>query len=130
MTEYLSELEITHCATCGVKFAAPRAFFAGRREKGDRFYCPNGHGLSFTQTKAQELDEMRRERDLLKQRLAQKDDDIAKVRAVAAGLKKQVTILETRTAAGVCPCCNRSFTNLRRHMATKHKDFGAHAQRH
>jgi hypothetical protein len=25
----------------------------------------------------------------------------------------------------VCPCCNRSFQNLRRHMATKHPEFNA-----
>jgi DNA-binding XRE family transcriptional regulator len=24
----------------------------------------------------------------------------------------------------VCPCCNRSFENLRQHMATQHADFG------
>ena len=27
--------------------------------------------------------------------------------------------------AGTCPCCNRTFTNLARHMASKHKDVGA-----
>ena len=25
--------------------------------------------------------------------------------------------------AGVCPCCNRSFSNLRRHIQAKHKEF-------
>ena len=28
-----------------------------------------------------------------------------------------------RTGNGVCPCCKRSFTNLRRHMNTKHPNF-------
>lgn len=27
-----------------------------------------------------------------------------------------------RVGKGVCPCCKRSFTNLRRHMTTKHPD--------
>lgn len=30
--------------------------------------------------------------------------------------------LRRRTAAGVCPCCNRSFVQLARHMKTKHPD--------
>jgi hypothetical protein len=28
-----------------------------------------------------------------------------------------------RIGNGVCPCCNRSFTNLRRHMTTKHPEY-------
>ena len=27
-------------------------------------------------------------------------------------------------ANGVCPCCNRSFENLRNHMHTQHPDYG------
>lgn len=26
-------------------------------------------------------------------------------------------------ACGVCPCCNRSFTNVRRHMTSQHPDY-------
>lgn len=26
---------------------------------------------------------------------------------------------------GVCPCCNRTFSDLQRHMASKHKGFAA-----
>lgn len=31
---------------------------------------------------------------------------------------------KNRVAKGVCPCCNRSFTNLAKHMAGQHPDFG------
>lgn len=37
----------------------------------------------------------------------------------------QVTRLKNRAAAGVCPCCNRTFHQLVRHMAAKHPDFAA-----
>lgn len=37
--------------------------------------------------------------------------------------KGQNTRLKKRIAAGVCPCCNRSFANLREHMAGQHPDF-------
>lgn len=29
----------------------------------------------------------------------------------------------TRVKNGVCPCCNRSFQNLKRHMNTKHPNW-------
>jgi hypothetical protein len=31
--------------------------------------------------------------------------------------------LKARIKNGVCPCCTRSFTNLREHMKTKHPDY-------
>lgn len=40
--------------------------------------------------------------------------------------KGVVTRTRNRIANGVCPCCDRSFTNLQRHMASKHPDY-AHA---
>lgn len=33
--------------------------------------------------------------------------------------------LKKRVKNGVCPCCTRSFTNLRRHISTKHPDYAA-----
>ena len=37
--------------------------------------------------------------------------------------KGQISKLKKRASAGVCPCCNRSFQNLRRHMGNKHPEF-------
>lgn len=51
-----------------------------------------------------------------------RDEKEAAERRVSAA-KGQVTKLKNRTAAGVCPCCTRSFENLKRHMATKHPAF-------
>jgi hypothetical protein len=74
------------------------------------------------------------EAERLKQQLAQKDDEIRQERErararlerserSAAAYRGQVTRLRTRAKAGLCPCCNRSFQDLHRHMATKHPDF-------
>ena len=41
---------------------------------------------------------------------------LAAQRGVTTKLRKQI-------AAGVCPCCHRSFQNLRRHMDGQHPDF-------
>lgn len=35
--------------------------------------------------------------------------------------------LSNRVKNGVCPCCTRSFHNLREHMKTQHPDFKAPA---
>ena len=34
-----------------------------------------------------------------------------------------VTRIKNRVGNGVCPCCTRSFANLRSHMATKHPTY-------
>jgi hypothetical protein len=38
--------------------------------------------------------------------------------------------LKQRVAAGVCPCCNRTFTNLAEHMAGQHAEFQLEAGLH
>jgi DNA repair exonuclease SbcCD ATPase subunit len=37
--------------------------------------------------------------------------------------KAQTTKARKRAAAALCPCCNRSFVQLRRHMETKHPGY-------
>ncbi len=34
-----------------------------------------------------------------------------------------MTKVKKRAANGVCPCCNRTFSDLARHMKAKHPDF-------
>ena len=34
-----------------------------------------------------------------------------------------VTRTKNRISKGVCPCCTRSFQNLKRHMASKHPEY-------
>lgn len=115
------------CGECGIEFKVPDHFKRERLETGKGWYCPNGHSRVFKET---ESDKYRREAERLKQQLAMKDDAIryqkeareaAERRASAA--RGQVTRLKNRAAAGVCPCCNRHFTNLERHMQGKHPDF-------
>jgi hypothetical protein len=105
---------ITHCAKCDVCFAITKRQETRRREDGATFYCPNGHTLSFKGTHEQ----VRRERDQLRQRVAMLIEE--KGQAEAKVLK-----LQRRSAAGLCQCCNRTFANLQRHMKTKHPNVVA-----
>jgi hypothetical protein len=97
------------------------------------FYCAYGHGQMFAVGET-EADKLRRERDRLQQRLAQKDDEIAfqrknreEVERRLSATKGVVTRLRNRVGAGVCPCCTRTFGNLARHMQSEHPSFRAEA---
>ena len=123
----MAEFERQDCITCFVQFMVPTGFTARRRQDKAAFYCPNGHSMSYTQSEA---DILRRERDRLKQREAQLNDEIRQQRELreaadrrASAARGQVTKLKKRAAAGVCPCCNRTFTSLARHMAMKHPEY-------
>lgn len=102
------------------------------------FYCLWGHSQHFTRGPS-ENDKLRLERDRLKQEAArleeraqayQRAEEAAQEHAAyqarrAAAARGQVTRLKNRAAAGLCPCCNRSFSNLQRHMAGQHPGFQA-----
>jgi hypothetical protein len=121
------------CLVCGVQYCLD-AEFDRYRERGAKdddgsplgWYCPNGHSLVYRESEADRL-RLRRERDRLRQRLAQRDDEIKSLEAQRGAALGQVTKLRNRVGNGVCPCCSRSFTNLRRHMDTQHPDWKAEA---
>lgn len=106
------------------------------RTSHQSFYCLHGHSNVYREGES-ELDKIRRERDRLKQQAAQKDDELRWARQSeqrqreeaqhqrnrANGYKGHATRITKRAKAGICPCCNRHFTALERHMATKHPEF-------
>jgi hypothetical protein len=125
------------CGKCGILFYVPTHWkenrIKGKTEEERTFYCPNGHGRVFQAGQSTE-DKLRREAELLRQRLAEKDDtikhfaDVAeKERRRAAAQFGENTKLRKRVGNGTCPCCNRTFRQLAAHMADKHPDFKAEA---
>lgn len=117
------------CGGCGVTYSMPLALYNNHRELGSRskgWTCPNGCSRAFRES---ETDELRRERDRLKQREAMLEDSLREwqreaesAKASARAYKGAATRLKNRAKAGVCPCCNRTFQNLRRHMASQHPE--------
>lgn len=119
--------EKTDCCGCGMEFYVPKRWLDDKRSTGKSFSCPNGCSLSYGDTTE---DKLRRERDRLKQQVAERDDRIRHEQELNETLKRsraaaqgQVTKLKKRAKAGVCPCCNRTFQNLASHMNNKHPDF-------
>ena len=118
------------CCKCKCKFAIPDALYeAAQASSAINFYCPYGHIQHFAEGES-EQQKLRRERDRLKQRLAQKDDEIDRQRDLrehaersASAYKGHITKLKNRAKAGMCPCCRRTFQNLAEHMKHQHPDF-------
>lgn len=117
------------CITCGIRYTVPQSMWNKQRKSGGFHRCPNGHSQGWSSDESED-ERTRRERDQLKQRLAQKDDEIKRQREQReaaerreSAQKGQVTRLKNRAKAGVCPCCNRTFQNLARHMGTKHPTY-------
>jgi len=112
------------CFSCGVMFAFPDHL----REKlmanhSLSFYCPNGHQQHYTGKT--EADKQRERAERVERRLANRDEDLRSAIASNRAMRGQVTKLKKRVANGVCPCCNRSFANLERHMSGQHPEFFA-----
>lgn len=124
-----AELVTEVCCTCGCVFAWPKVMrdHAIRKGPSISFYCPNGHAQHFTHGRealAKKLEkELRAELQAERQRRTLLQEQLeARARSLAA-TRGQITKIKRRAANGVCPCCNRTFANLARHMASKHPDF-------
>lgn len=113
------------CGSCGVTFALTDKYDRARRDDHKTFYCPNGCGRAYlSKNKAEKLqDELSAERARLDQ--ARADAEFQKKRA--AGIQGELTKTKKRVAGGACPCCNRTFVNLGRHMAGQHPSYAGGA---
>jgi len=111
----------------------PRDLYNVAKARGEdfTFYCPNGHPRAFIKgpTKEQRLQE---ELSQARQRLAMWMDEAKAEReranreaASKAAYKGVATRTRNRIKNGVCPCCNRTFSNLAAHMANLHPKFGS-----
>lgn len=123
--------ETLTCYKCGIQFGAPVHWVSTRRADQEPFWCPNGHSQAFT---GSELDRVKRELEREKQQRAEAEGsrdrawrqrDLAQRQARSERTRRRN--LQKRIAAGVCPCCHRTFQQLARHMEKKHPDFAKHA---
>lgn len=115
------------CWKCRCDIWLPDELYqAAKKSSSISIHCGYGHAGIFSDGPTEE-DKLRSERDRLRQRIAQKDDEIRDLENRRRAAIGQVTKLKNRVSHGVCPCCNRTFENLQRHMASKHPTFTAEA---
>lgn len=113
---YTEEL-VVHTCWCGMAHAIPRALSNTADREGKTVYCPLGHSWV---TKDSDHDRLKQK---LASQTAQLDQQRARADAAeakAAKLAADALRAKKRASAGVCPCCNRTFQNVARHMKTQH----------
>lgn len=114
-------LETEYCCSCGCLFAMEESFMKQRVRDRGTFYCPAGHQQHYTgKTEEQKL---REQLGAEQRRAASLQGRAEAAERRESAQKGQVTRLKKRVGNGVCPCCNRHFTNVERHMKTQHPDF-------
>lgn len=108
------------CCNCGIAFGMPSDLQEQLQNKPEQsFYCPNGHGQHYRWSKEA------RARQEAERKLQQKENELANLTASKIQLENELQKVQKkmkRVHNGVCPCCNRSFVNLQRHMKTKHPE--------
>lgn len=113
-----------HCTQCGVLYFFPEKWCDQARVEGKSWHCPNGHSQWFGESAH---DQVIRERDRLKQRAAQLEDEARAERERAEKAIAATKRLKKRTAAGSCPACKRTFSNMATHIRKMHPQFHCEA---
>ena len=115
------KLEVVECCTCHVEYGIPAEMNAQAIRDKDRvsIYCPNGHSWHYT---GQDLEAQLRS---ARARIVSAEDQARAAERRAAAARGQVTKLRRRVANGVCPCCHRTFAQLKRHMESQHPGYKA-----
>lgn len=118
------ELEVEDCRVCGVPHAIPKAMRTEKYNNGGAWYCPNGHHIGWTAGNCKTgLQKLREENARLSSKVHYQSEQLGAERKRTAAAKAEAEKERKRIANGVCRCCNRSFQNLRRHIATKHPEI-------
>lgn len=108
------------CFSCGVLFGLPEELYKILQNNPDKyFYCPNGHSQHYV--KSQEAVRREQVEKLLREKEHQLIMSANQKLELEQQLKKVNNKLK-RVSKGVCPCCNRTFIDLQRHMKTKHPE--------
>ncbi len=129
-TTFVENLSLTTetCCKCHVTFAMPTSWRDHYLKTRDSFYCPAGHSQHYTAETEEER--LKRQVAQLQTRverqeayevtLRQSNQHLRNSRATVRG---HLTRVCNRVKNGVCPCCNRTFSNLASHMHTKHPTY-------
>ena len=119
-------LETIECCNCGVIFAISEDLERNLRLTKKSFFCPNGHSQSYTESTAEKL---RKELDAKERALSWEKERAESLAKKLAQANKATARLKRRVSVGVCPCCQRTVSQLARHMQTQHPEFVAEASK-
>ena len=125
------ELCTVNCGCCGGTYAINERYRQTAYAKGDSWtcpYCKTGWGYGKDNENARlkkQVEELSARNQRSLERANSAEHANRELSKQLKGTKTRMRNLKTRVHNGVCPCCSRTFTNLQRHMATKHPEYGA-----
>lgn len=103
-----------NCGLCGATYAINERYRQQCYDHGRSWNCPYCKAnWGYQGSEIDRLKKQLQEKTELQERTLSRLNESEREREKA----------NKRTKAGVCPCCNRTFKQLARHMETKHKDF-------
>lgn len=109
------------CSRCGGIYAITESKRIYHKENGGYWNCPYCQAEWGYQES--ELQQLRKALDDKSRALTASRCETLKERQLKEEFERKLS----RVKNGVCPCCKRSFTNLRRHIASKHPELNANA---
>lgn len=119
--------DVGQCSECGSIIVLSERKYSDAKEKGVRFYCENGHHQVFVTNENQKLRQQLEMKERQIKGITESRDwyerRLKTEQKTSAAFKGQITKIKNRVGNGVCPCCNRTFQNLQRHMTCKHPDY-------
>lgn len=117
---------VIHCSSCNVAFGLQDSFIRNRRGDRKTFYCPNGHSQWYPgETDADKAQRLAGQLDMERSRRAGTEKQLDYARRSQKATSTRLKKVKQRVAHGVCPCCNRTFQQLARHMASEHPHYAA-----
>ncbi len=120
-----------NCGKCGATYAINERFRAEKQKKGGGWHCPYCQCTwgYFGETEAQrlktQLDAQIKQTEFARQNAKAEREAREHTERRLSATRAVSTRLRNRIKNGVCPCCHRSFENLRRHMTSQHPHFAA-----
>lgn len=130
-----TELMVITCPHCAGVFGLSSSYYHEARRLGNFKqvwccpYCKQARGFGKSQTQL-ELEQLQSKLAAAERTASEEKGSAEYYRQEAEhfrksrdGVKGVLKKFKNRVHHGVCPCCQRSFENLRRHMASKHPEF-------
>lgn len=120
--EYGIYFKIIHCCKCNAPFMMTQEANDRYLKNHKSFYCPYcGNEQYYLSDSKEDILKKKLEAAERGAELARRQRDSANNRARAEKAAK--TRIKNRIKNGVCPCCNRTFLDLQRHMISKHPNY-------
>ena len=110
------QLAVINCGRCGGSYAINERYRREREENSGHWHCPYCE-CSWGYFEG-ELQRTRKELENTQAQLRSSKCETLAERNLRETAERKLR----RVKNGVCPCCKRHFTNLERHMKTKHPE--------